>query len=41
MKRIKKESHYEKVEIIKIHYKPFRKKIIRRYPLLTYRKNHM
>lgn len=32
MKRIKKESHYEKVEIIKIPYKPFRLyEIIRRF----------
>lgn len=27
MKRIKRKSHYEKVEIIKIPYKPFRKKL--------------
>lgn len=38
MKRIKKESHYEKVEIIKIPYKPFRKKlyeIIRRFSRIS------
>lgn len=35
----------KKVEIIKIPYKPFRKKLYEEdsqgYPLLTYRKNHM
>lgn len=44
MKKDKKESHYEKVEIIKIPYKLFRKKLYedsQGNPLLTYRKNHM
>ena len=47
MKRIKKESHYEKVEIIKIPYKPFRKKlyedyskILKDFPYWVFRKNH-
>lgn len=35
MKRIKRNPIMKKVEIIKIPYKPFRKNIIRRYPLLT------
>lgn len=41
MKRIKRKSHYEKVEIIKIPYKPLLFEDSKGNPLLTFRKNHM